>query len=156
MPCSRSERTHAHIVSLFECCSSFCMSSLAPFLFLSVLLVDWRVERSPGEGNEQRVDAQRAGDPSLHGDQTPPFRSGERPYSWFCATRPQTTQQLKLLLWLQPGGAVTPTGWGWGYPPCFCLHHLQLMEGWNALLQITGPLHSSCERCRRSCCSFNM
>ncbi|KAM4733674.1 engulfment and cell motility protein 3 isoform 2-T2 [Anableps anableps] len=33
-----------------------------------LLLVDRRTERPPGEGHEQRIHAQRAGDPSVHGD----------------------------------------------------------------------------------------
>ncbi|CAF98895.1 unnamed protein product [Tetraodon nigroviridis] len=34
----------------------------------SVLPVDGRAERAPGPGDEQRVHAQRAGDPAVHGD----------------------------------------------------------------------------------------
>ena len=73
---------------------------------LSVLPVDRWAERAPGPGDEQRVHAQRAGDPALHGDQAPPPGPGERSHPRLCARHPQTAQQLQLLLRLQPDGAV--------------------------------------------------
>lgn len=90
---------------------SFSLSHTSLFsLSLSVLLVDRWPERSPGEGDEQWFHAQWAGDPPLHGDQAPPPRPWECPHPRLCPTRPQTAQQLELLLWLQPSGAVRPGG----------------------------------------------
>uniref|UniRef100_A0A3P9MW45 Engulfment and cell motility 3 n=1 Tax=Poecilia reticulata TaxID=8081 RepID=A0A3P9MW45_POERE len=71
-----------------------------------LLPVDGRTERPAGPGHEQRVDAQRAGDPAVHGDQAPPPGPGERPHPRRRPRRAQTAQQLQLLLRLQPDGAV--------------------------------------------------
>lgn len=73
---------------------------------MSVLLVDRRPERPAGPRDGERVHAQRAGDPPLHGDQAPPPGPGERPHPRQRAARPQTSEQLQLLLRLQSDGAV--------------------------------------------------
>lgn len=72
--------------------------------------MDRRTERPPGTGDEQRVHAQRAGDPPLDGNQAPAPGPGERAHPRQRPAHPQTTQQLQLLLRLQPDGAVETHG----------------------------------------------
>lgn len=70
-------------------------------LLPSVLPVDRRAERAPRPRDEQRIDAQRAGDPPVYGDQAPPPGPGERRHTRQRPGRPETSEQLQLLLRLQ-------------------------------------------------------